>query len=380
MPTPLPPLSLYVHSPWCVQKCPYCDFNSHALTTALPEAAYIAALLDDLHRDLTHFAIDRPLSSLFIGGGTPSLLSPPAIDRLLTGIAQQIPLVANAEITLEANPGTVEAAKFAEFKALGISRLSLGIQSFNDKHLQKLGRIHTARQAFLAVETAYQVGFGNVNLDLMFGLPQQTLAESQADMKTALSLNPPHLSFYQLTLEPNTYFHRFPPKLPDDELIFTMQQTCQHWLAEQGFEQYEVSAYARGQTYCQHNLNYWQFGDYLGIGAGAHGKLSLARPEQIIRTVKWRNPTQYLASTDKRTISPVPVSELPIEFLMNHLRLRRGFSLPDYVATTGLSATTLEPALTTAVNEGLLTQTGLHYRCTETGWNFLDRLLEKFIP
>lgn len=376
----LPSLSLYVHSPWCIQKCPYCDFNSHALTTALPEAAYIQALLDDLQRDLATFAIDRPLNSIFIGGGTPSLLSPHAIDLLLTGIAQKIPLVANAEITLEANPGTVEAAKFAEFKSLGINRLSLGIQSFNDKHLQKLGRIHTARQAFIAVETAYKVGFSNLNLDLMFGLSEQTLSDGQADMKTALSLQPPHLSFYQLTLEPNTYFHRFPPPLPDDEAIFMLQQSCQQLLAEQGFEQYEVSAYAREKNYCRHNVNYWQFGDYLGIGAGAHGKISLVLPAQIIRTTKSRNPSQYLSTDDNRNLNAVAIRDLPLEFMMNHLRLKRGFSLNDYVATTGLSAATVEAALTKTVNDGLLKQTGEYYRCTETGWNFLDRVLERFIP
>lgn len=379
MVTDLPPLSLYVHSPWCIQKCPYCDFNSHAVKEPIPELLYIQAVLQDLQRDLVTFAITRPLNSIFIGGGTPSLLSPRTLSDLLSGIAAQIPLSPTCEITLEANPGTVEAGKFAEFKALGINRLSIGIQSFNDRHLQTLGRIHTAKQALSAVETAYKSGFSQVNIDLMFGLPEQTLAQAQTDMQTALSLNPAHISFYQLTLEPNTYFHRFPPKLPDDELIFTMQQTCQELLSNQGFMQYEVSAYARENAYCQHNLNYWQFGDYLGIGAGAHGKLSLSLPSQIVRSVKLRSPSQYLATPDNISITPVAIAELPLEFMMNHLRLKQGFSIADYLLATGLSADTLEPRLSDAVTEKLLVKNGSHYRCTEKGWNFLDKLLEKFI-
>lgn len=379
MVTDLPPLSLYVHSPWCIQKCPYCDFNSHAVKEPIPELHYIQAVLQDLQRDLVMFAITRPLNSIFIGGGTPSLLSPRTLSDLLSGIAAQVPLSPTCEITLEANPGTVEAGKFAEFKALGINRLSIGIQSFNDRHLQTLGRIHTAKQALSAVETAYKSGFSQVNIDLMFGLPEQTLAQAQTDMQTALSLNPAHISFYQLTLEPNTYFHRFPPKLPDDELIFTMQQTCQELLSNQGFMQYEVSAYARENAYCQHNLNYWQFGDYLGIGAGAHGKLSLSLPNQIVRSVKLRSPSQYLATPDNISITPVAIAELPLEFMMNHLRLKQGFSITDYTLATGLSADTLEPMLSDAVTEKLLVKNGSHYRCTEKGWNFLDKLLEKFI-
>ncbi len=375
----LPPLSLYVHSPWCVQKCPYCDFNSHAVKGTIPERQYIQVLLQDLQRDLAQFAINRPLHSIFIGGGTPSLLSPQAISDLLTGITAHIPLLSDCEITLEANPGTVEASKFAEFKTLGITRLSIGIQSFNDVHLQKLGRIHTAKQAICAVETAYQAGFENINIDLMFGLPEQTLIQAQTDIQTALSLTTQHLSFYQLTVEPNTYFYQFPPKLPDDELIFTMQQTCQELLKNQGFIQYEVSAYAKNQAYCQHNLNYWQFGDYLGIGAGAHGKLSLSLPTQIMRSVKLRNPSQYLTATENSLITPITLSDLPLEFMMNHLRLKQGFSITDYTRVTGLSAASLEPMLTKALTDNLLINQGNHYCCTEKGWNFLDKLLERFI-
>lgn len=380
MPNSLPPLSLYVHIPWCIQKCPYCDFNSHAVKEPIPEASYIQALLSDLQRDLTTFSINRPLNSIFIGGGTPSLLSPQAISDLLAGITAQISLLPDAEITLEANPSTVEANKFAEFKSLGINRLSIGIQSFNDSHLQKLGRVHDAKQAFLAVESAYSAGFSNVNLDLMFGLPTQTLAESQADIQTAIDLEPQHLSFYQLTLEPNTYFHRYPPSLPSDEMRFTMQTNAQQQLAARGFEQYEVSAYSKNNACCKHNLNYWQFGDYLGIGAGAHGKISCALPNNIVRTVKLRSPAHYLATQDNGKITPVQPHELPLEFMMNHARLKRGFSLKSYECTTGIKANTLESTLSILVTEGLLVEKKGHYRCTDQGWNFLDCLLEKFIP
>lgn len=375
----LPPLSLYIHIPWCIQKCPYCDFNSHAVKAELPEQRYVQALLADLQRDVSTFQIDRPIQTIFIGGGTPSLFSPEAIDSLLTGIRQSVKLAADIEITLEANPGTAESHKFAEFRALGINRLSIGVQSFNDRHLKKLGRIHNAQQALAAVEMAQQAGFENFNLDLMFGLPEQTLDESLTDIKTAIALNPPHLSFYQLTLEPNTYFHRFPPKLPDDELIFAVQQRCQQQLAEHGYQQYEVSAYSKAGAQCRHNLNYWQFGDYLGIGAGAHGKISLALPDKIIRTVKTKHPEHYLLAENNFTHTSIAVSELPLEFVMNHLRLRQGFSLNDYQARTGLAVNTLEPALSQAVAEGLLMKEQQYYFCSETGWNFLDVILEKFI-
>jgi len=380
MPNTLPPLSLYVHIPWCIQKCPYCDFNSHAVKEPIPEARYIQALLNDLQRDVTTFSINRSLSSIFIGGGTPSLLSPQAISDLLAGISAQISLLPDVEITLEANPSTVEANKFAEFNSLGINRLSIGIQSFNDTHLQKLGRVHDAKQAFLAVERAYSSGFSNVNLDLMFGLPTQTLAESQADIQTAIDLDPQHLSFYQLTLEPNTYFHRYPPSLPDDQISFIMQTNAQQQLAARGFEQYEVSAYSKNNACCKHNLNYWQFGDYLGIGAGAHGKISCALPNNIVRTVKLRSPAHYLATQDNRTITPVQPHELPLEFMMNHARLKQGFSLKAYEYATGLEASTLKTTLSPLITEGLLVEKKGHYRCTEQGWNFLDCLLEKFIP
>ncbi len=377
----MPPLSLYIHIPWCIKKCPYCDFNSHAVKGDTPEAAYIDALLNDLSKDLRLYNITRPISSIFIGGGTPSLFSPEAINRLLRGIEQQITLKTDIEITLEANPGTFESHKFAEFRALGINRLSIGIQSFNDKLLNKLGRVHSAHEAIIATEIAHQAGFENFNLDLMFGLPDSSPDDSKTDIATAIGLKPTHISFYQLTLEPNTYFHKFPPQLPNDELIFSMQKHCQKLLADQGYQQYEVSAYSQPGLQCKHNVNYWQFGDYLGIGAGAHGKITQALPQQIIRSFKPKSPEQYLTDTHKNGGSEViSITELPLEFIMNHLRLKQGFTLDTYQATTGLDITTLEPALSACLKQELLIHENNHYYCSEQGWNFMDNILEKFMP
>ena len=377
----MPPLSLYIHIPWCIKKCPYCDFNSHAIKADTPEAAYIDALLSDLAIDIQRYTITRPISSIFIGGGTPSLFSPESIDRLLRGIEQQITLKENIEITLEANPGTFESHKFAEFRALGINRLSIGVQSFNDKLLKKLGRVHSANEAVIAAEIAHQSGFDNFNLDLMFGLPDSIPDDSINDVTTAISLKPTHISFYQLTLEPNTYFHKFPPPLPNDELIFATQQQCQNLLAAQGFLQYEVSAYSQPGLQCRHNVNYWQFGDYLGIGAGAHGKITQALPDQITRTFKPKSPEQYLKDTHKNGGTEfIALAELPLEFIMNHLRLKQGFSIDTYQARTGLSISTLEPALSNCLKEGLLIHHDNHYYCSEQGWNFMDNILEKFMP
>ena len=377
----MPPLSLYIHIPWCIKKCPYCDFNSHAIKADTPEAAYIDALLSDLAIDIQRYTITRPISSIFIGGGTPSLFSPESIDRLLRGIEQQITLKENIEITLEANPGTFESQKFAEFRALGINRLSIGVQSFNDKLLKKLGRVHSANEAVIAAEIAHKSGFDNFNLDLMFGLPDSNPNDSINDVTTAISLKPTHISFYQLTLEPNTYFHKFPPQLPNDELIFATQQQCQNLLAAQGFQHYEVSAYSQPGLQCRHNVNYWQFGDYLGIGAGAHGKITQALPDQITRTFKPKSPEQYLKDTHKNGGTEfIALAELPLEFIMNHLRLKQGFSIDTYQARTGLAINTLEPALSSCLKEGLLIHHDNHYYCSEQGWNFMDNLLEKFIP
>lgn len=379
-PLSLLPLSLYIHFPWCIQKCPYCDFNSHAVKNSIPEEAYIDALLADLAADLALLGERRrPINSIFMGGGTPSLFSPVALNRLLQGIKRLVALAADCEITLEANPGTFESAKFHEFRALGINRLSIGIQSFQDRHLQKLGRVHSAGEALTAVEIAVAAGFDNFNLDLMFGLPDQSEIEMINDVQTAIGLAPTHISFYQLTLEPNTYFHKFPPKLPEDDLIFGAQKHCQQILADHGYQQYEVSAYAKPGRQCRHNRNYWQFGDYLGIGAGAHGKISRALPHDIIRTVKPRSPEHYLRQADRSHSEAIGVDQLPLEYAMNQLRLKAGFSLEDYRAATGLAADSLQPGLSVCLEQGLLLREGLTYRCSEKGWDFLDVVLEKFV-
>lgn len=377
----MPPLSLYIHIPWCIQKCPYCDFNSHAIKADTPESAYVTALLNDLAGDIQRYNITRPVSSIFIGGGTPSLFAPESIDRLLRGIEQQLVLKDGLEITLEANPGTFESQKFAEFRALGINRLSIGIQSFNDTILKKLGRVHSAQEAIHAAEIARQSGFDNFNLDLMFGLPGAGPDSSKIDVETAISLDPTHISFYQLTLEPNTWFHKFPPKLPDDETIFATQKQCQQLLADHGYLQYEVSAYSKQGRECRHNLNYWRFGDYLGIGAGAHGKISQTLPDRIMRSFKPKKPEQYLSNPDQNGgADAIAAPELPLEFIMNHLRLKQGFTLNAYQAATGLEPATLEPALSACVKQNLLARQDNHYYCSEQGWNFLDNILEKFIP
>lgn len=375
----LPPLGLYIHFPWCIRKCPYCDFNSHEAKAAIPEDAYVDALLADLRNDLSFLDLPRTLNSIFMGGGTPSLFSPAALNRLLTGIKQLLPLSEQCEITLEANPGTFESNKFQEFRALGINRLSIGVQSFNDNHLQKLGRVHTSGEAIAAMEIAVRAGFENINLDLMFSLPEQTEKQALKDIQTAITLKPAHISFYQLTLEPNTYFHKFPPILPEDEAIFTAQKACQQLLAENGYKQYEISAYAQDGRQCRHNRNYWQFGDYLGIGAGAHGKISMDLPDNIIRTAKAKSPEQYLRQPLVSNREAIPTEQLPLEFAMNQLRLSGGFNLEDYRKLTGLSRNSLEPALTQCLTQNLLVEQQQRIFCSDKGWDFLDSILEKFI-
>lgn len=370
------PLSLYIHIPWCLKKCPYCDFNSHAVKDKLPENRYVDLLLADLARDVARYQIARPLHSIFIGGGTPSLFSPDALNKLLQGVKTQISFVENIEITLEANPSTFEFEKFAEFREIGINRLSIGVQSFNESLLQELGRVHSGKEAILAAEMAHKVGFENFNLDLMFGLPKSMLVDSERDIQTAMALQPTHISFYQLTLEPNTYFHRYPPVLPSDELIFSTQQHCQNLLAQSGYAQYEVSAYSLNGRQCQHNLNYWQFGDYLGIGAGAHGKISL--PSKMIRTQKHKHPERY-ENEFEIIENVIEQAEIPLEFVMNQLRLKSGFSLSHYKSATGLNVKTLEPALTNCLKAGLILQENENYRCSEKGWDFLDCVLQEFI-
>ncbi|RLA24998.1 MAG: radical SAM family heme chaperone HemW [Gammaproteobacteria bacterium] len=375
------PLSLYIHFPWCIQKCPYCDFNSHAVKNALPEIDYIDTLLWDLAADLQQFQEEpRMLQSIFMGGGTPSLFSAQQIQRLLSGVEHLIPFVDDMEITLEANPGTFESDKFADYRAIGINRLSIGIQSFNDEHLKRLGRVHTSEEAVQAITGARQAGFDNFNLDLMFGLPESSERDSLRDVQQAIKLQPSHISLYQLTLEPNTYFHKYPPILPSDEVIFNEQLACQKLLAEHGYQQYEISAYAQKGKQCKHNINYWSFGDYLGIGAGAHGKITRSLPDDIVRTLKPKQPEQYLQrSKGDRLVQLVTESDLPLEFVMNHLRLKQGFILETYTQRTGLSVQSLQPALSDCLEQRLLLEHQQHYRCSEKGWHFLDSILENFL-
>jgi oxygen-independent coproporphyrinogen-3 oxidase len=347
----------------------------------MPESAYIDALLMDLSSDIEKYAISRPIQSIFIGGGTPSLFSPESLDRLIIGIRERTTLEENLEIILEANPGTFESEKFKEFNALGINRLSIGIQSVNNGLLTKLGRVHSGQEAVKAAEIAHDAGFTNFNLDLMFGLPGASPGDSENDVLTAIGLKPSHISFYQLTLEPNTLFHKHPPKLPDEESIFATQKRCQGLLSEKGYLQYEISAYSQPGRQCRHNVNYWQFGDYLGIGAGAHGKITRRLPDQIIRTNKAKSPEAYLNNpSDNGACQAITIDELPLEFVMNQLRLRSGFTLSHYQGMTGLAVSTLQPALSDCQKQGLIDLENGCYKCTEKGWDFLDSVLEKFSP
>lgn len=373
------PLSLYIHFPWCIQKCPYCDFNSHAVKADLAEEQYIDALLQDLAQDIKQFSETRPLQSIFMGGGTPSLFSAAQIERLLKGIKKQLCFAHDIEITLEANPSTFESDKFSDYRKIGINRLSIGVQSFQDEHLKRLGRVHSGEEAKTAITIAKQAGFDNFNLDFMFGLPESGQQDSFQDLQQAIAFEPTHISFYQLTLEPNTYFHKYPPKLPDDEAIFAAQLACQQLLAEHGYQQYEISAYAQSNKQSVHNLNYWSFGDYLGIGAGAHGKISLNLADNIVRTSKAKQPEQYLKLLKSdRLIDTILQDEIPLEFVMNSLRLKTGFTLENFSQKTGLNSSALQPALQQCQQQGLLELSNNHYRCSEKGWLFLDSILEKF--
>ncbi|QKT03327.1 oxygen-independent coproporphyrinogen III oxidase-like protein [Ectothiorhodospiraceae bacterium 2226] len=379
----LPPLSLYLHVPWCVRKCPYCDFNSHEARGPLPEREYVDALLRDLEQDLPRIW-GRPIVSVFIGGGTPSLLSAEALDRLLSGLRALLKLAPDVEVTLEANPGTAEQAKFSEFRAAGVNRLSIGAQSFDDGSLQRIGRIHGRREAVRAAEMAHAAGYENFNLDLMYGLPNQSPAQAEADLRTALDLEPTHLSYYQLTLEPNTWFYRHPPPLPEDEALWAMHSQGVERLAERGYAQYEVSAYAQAGRQCQHNLNYWRFGDYLGIGAGAHGKITDAREQAIVRLCKARGPDDYLARvaegthvTQERRLGR---EEAPLEFMMNALRLNGGFETALFSERVGLPITVVEAPLRAAEERGLIEWALTDIRPTERGRLFLNDLLGLFVP
>ena len=377
------PLALYVHIPWCVQKCPYCDFNSHEARGEIPEADYISALIADLESSLP-LIWGRTVSSIFFGGGTPSLLSGAGLDRLLTAIRTLLPLLPDAEVTLEANPGTVESAKFAAFRAAGINRLSLGIQSFNPAHLKALGRIHDGEDARRAIEIA-TAHFDNFNLDLMYGLPGQTLEEALSDVETALAFAPTHLSCYQLTLEPNTAFAAAPPVLPDPDRCADMQEAIEDRLAAAGFAHYETSAFAQPGRQCRHNLNYWTFGDYLGIGAGAHGKLTLhdGKRWEVRRQMRWKQPKQYLAQVAQakpiQEEFSVEMADLPFEFMMNALRLNQGFEPELFEMRTSLPLFAIENELRHAEQQGLIERQPQRIAPTRQGQRFLNRLLETFI-
>ncbi len=376
----LPPLSLYVHFPWCVRKCPYCDFNSHEAGGELPEAAYLDALRADLEQSLP-LVWGRKIVSVFIGGGTPSLMSAAGLDRLMSDIRSLLPLEAGAEITMEANPGTFEAEKFRSYADSGINRLSIGIQSFNARHLQALGRIHDGDEARRAIDIAQQK-FTNFNLDLMYALPGQSMAEAEADLETALGFAPPHLSLYHLTLEPNTVFAKYPPELPDDDASAVMQQHIADRMAAAGYEHYEVSAFARPGRRARHNLNYWEFGDYLGIGAGAHSKLSF--PHRVIRQARYKQPATYLqqaiAGNAIHEEHEVGREEMGFEFMLNALRLTEGFESRLFMERTGLPQQLIEPGLQQAEAKGLLQADHQRIRPTELGQRFLNDLQQMFLP
>lgn len=375
----LPPLSLYVHIPWCLKKCPYCDFNSHQAATTIPEQDYVDTLINDLKADLP-WVQGRKLESIFFGGGTPSLFSGTAIGTILNTAEQLIGFDSAIEITLEANPGTVEQNKFADFHSAGVNRLSIGVQSFNDQQLQRLGRIHDGTEALKAIDTARAVGFNNFNIDLMHGLPAQTMAQAQADIELAVQSGAQHISWYQLTIEPNTEFYSRPPSLPSDERLADIQQVGNQTLQQAGFHQYEVSAFAVDGQRSKHNMNYWQFGDYLGIGAGAHGKVTLPERNQVLRTNKTRQPNDYLSRKDSLVAQQQTIDsdQMAIEFMMNGLRLRDGIPMAYFPKRTGLPMTTVQTQVEELQRDGLMTIDEHRYRATELGYQFLNTLLQKF--
>lgn len=387
MPMTIPPLSLYVHIPWCVKKCPYCDFNSHAQVGGIPQDAYVAALLADLDRDLDDFGdalVQRPLHSIFFGGGTPSLFSPESIGRILDGVGERLAFDCSIEITLETNPGTVEHGRFDGYRAAGINRISFGVQSFDDGALRRLGRIHSASDAARVVGEARAAGFDNFNIDLMYALPDQDLAGAARDVEQAIALAPSHISHYQLTIEPNTVFASRPPVLPDSDAAWDMQEHCQKLLADAGYAQYEISAYAQAGRRSQHNQNYWQFGDYLGIGAGAHGKVSHAGSGTIRRRAKQRTPRAYLEHAgDGRGIASdlaLAVADLPFEYMMNALRLVDGVPMREFPERTGLGIEAIAPILVTARDKGWICEGSGLLRTTETGQRYLNDVIALFLP
>ena len=375
----LPTLSLYVHLPWCLKKCPYCDFNSHELAGEMPEQRYIDALVADLEASLP-LIWGRTVHSIFIGGGTPSLFSPQAIERLLGDIRARLKLAADCEITLEANPGTFEKDRFKAFRSAGVNRLSVGVQSFNDDHLKALGRVHDRAQAIAAVEEAAQA-FDTFNLDIMYALPGQTLEMQAQDMRQALALGPPHISIYHLTIEANTYFAKFPPVVPEEDTAYAMLDQITEITEAAGLQRYEVSAYAKPGHRCFHNLNYWQFGDYLGIGAGAHSKLSFAH--RVVRQTRYREPALYmqnaLAGNAAAQEAEVSRADLPFEFMLNAFRLKDGFKLQDFVDKTGLPFTAIQKGLDEAERKGLIERDFVHVKPTVRGFDFLNDLQSLFL-
>jgi oxygen-independent coproporphyrinogen-3 oxidase len=378
------PLALYVHMPWCVRKCPYCDFNSHQLKSARPDGSYIDALLRDLECEMPRIGTRR-IETVFFGGGTPSLFPPDEFARFLAEVRRRADLADDAEITLEANPGTIERGRFAEYAQAGVNRVSLGAQTFNARLLERLGRIHSAEDTERAVEELRNARIANFNLDLMYALPEQTLEEALSDVRRACALGPAHLSYYQLTLEPGTVFHSRPPPLPDEDTAWRMQTEGQILLARSGFEQYEVSAYAKVGARCRHNLNYWLFGDYVGIGAGAHGKVSLSVPERVLRTVKPKQPTEYQeharrpAASAVGECSTVAVRDLPFEFMLNALRLNEGFGDVCFEERTGLPQSAVLPRLQEAQGRGLLEPRPGGWQPTDLGRRFLNDLQAAFL-
>jgi putative oxygen-independent coproporphyrinogen III oxidase len=375
----LPPLSLYVHIPWCVRKCPYCDFNSHAAPPQIPEAEYLSTLLADLERDAA-LAKGRRLQSVFFGGGTPSLFSPAGIAAILKSADDCIGLAPEAEITLEANPGTVEQRRFAGFRDAGVNRLSIGVQSLHDSHLKALGRIHDRADALRAVEAARRAGFDLLNLDLMHGLPGQTVDQALTDLREVIALDPGHISWYQLTIEQNTVFYRQPPQLPDGEVLVDIEERGWELLAEAGYQQYEVSAYGRPGHQSQHNRNYWEFGDYLGVGAGAHGKITEGSDKSVWRSRKTRLPAHYMAENSPGNLwSAVPASELPLEFMMNALRLTEGVSSEYFPRRTGLPLQTIDLELQELRAKALLAPTPDRLATTDLGRRFLNDVLAAFM-
>ena len=376
----LPPLSLYVHVPWCVQKCPYCDFNSHGQKGTIPEKEYVQHLIDDLKADL-HLVQGRKIHSIFIGGGTPSLLTGDAYTRLLSEVDRLIGLSDDCEITLEANPGTVETGRFKEYVGAGINRISIGVQSMQNNKLKALGRIHGADEANYAAEQAHQAGLNSFNLDLMHGLPGQSLEDALSDLKKIIALNPPHISWYQLTIEPNTQFASKPPTLPQDDILWDIQEQGQALLAEAGYEQYEISGYAKPGYQCQHNLNYWRFGDYLGIGCGAHGKVTNIKTGVITRTEKVKHPRGYMDLAKPYLYKQWRVEEddLAFEFFMNRFRLVESCPKKDLSSLTGLSQQSQQRALNTAIAKGLLIDNSETWQVSQKGHRYLNDLLELFV-